>query len=126
MTKLEAAKEAARRRIEETKLDDAIREIAKAGKYDGAANYSNKFDGKSFNCTQSAGVNIALVTAFGPTLIYRVAEYGQIIEVFRDGPWVERALVHAASLRTRRLAAESSTRRDNEDRTLRNFEPFED
>lgn len=92
-------RKAAQEKVKKLGLDEAIRIVAKSGRFDGTANWEVEIQeegGKKLriSCTQGAGTNGAYVRRFGKevVLLYESLEYGQSLQCFRDGPWVDMIL----------------------------------
>jgi hypothetical protein len=90
------AKEEAASFVNRVGLDGSVRTIAKAGNGDSARiNYVNTWEDANVSATFGAGTNTASVKLADGTILYQAHQYGQHLEIFRMGAWVERLMAEA-------------------------------
>ena len=92
--------EQAKQEATEKDVDRIVRVIAFSGEISGPNGYRH-FDGLLFEATDGAGTNSARVRIYDDSkrsmqYLYRADDYGRVLQVFRTGPWVKRAVLEAA------------------------------
>jgi hypothetical protein len=114
-------------------LDAVVRVIA-ARDDNHATNVGAAFDGLHFRRTAGAGTNSAAVVPTGqcgtpiPTedcAYYYADEYGKHLRAFRDGAWVQRAIVEAERITAEKDKREEEARRNDDARRRARFTPID-
>lgn len=103
-----AAIETAIRRVEELNLDGVVRAIANSGGGD-QHNKQRTVENLTFLATTGAGTQSATVRLHADPLwdvVYEASNHGQVLGVFHDGPWVERAVEIAGTVAAEFAAAQ--------------------
>jgi len=92
-------------------IDEYIRIIAKSGTGDNY-NYAATWEGCRIRATFGAGTNSASVMK-DQTKLYSASDYGQYVDSFRFGPWVDRLIASAKQIEEenkRQKAAQDATK----------------